>query len=109
MANIPKGTLDLLVMRTLRRGPMHGYAISAELREASDDFISVEEGALYPALHRMERKGWLESEWRIHGSTNRRARFYRLTDEGKRQLKAMRSEWRSSTQVIGRVLGVDLS
>lgn len=109
MAKLPRGTLDLLVLRTLRRGPMHGYAISAALRTASDEFLTVEEGALYPALHRLERKGWLASDWQLHEATGRRARFYRLTDEGKRRLKELRDEWRAQARVIGRVLGVDLS
>ncbi len=102
------GTLDLLVLQALKRQPLHGYAIAARLKEASDDALSVEEGTLYPALHRMERKGWLASEW---GKTDsgRRARFYSVTDEGATHFKRERRDWKKHSQMVSRMLGVSLA
>src|SRR5258708_39206363 len=80
------GTLYLLILRTLARGPLHGYAISRRIKEASADVLDVEEGSLYPALNRMLIKGWLTSEWGI-SENNRKARFYRLTAHGRKQLE----------------------
>lgn len=79
------GTLYLLILRTLRRGPLHGYAIARRIKDASRDGLNIEDGSLYPALNRMLVKGWLASEWGI-SANNRKARFYRLTAEGRRQL-----------------------
>lgn len=107
MAPLPSGTLDLLVLTVLQKGAMHGYAISARLRELSEDVLGVEEGTLYPALHRMERKGWLASEWRKN-ETGRRARFYSLSKEGKARLKEARRDWTRQAQAVGRVIGVEL-
>ena len=99
-----KGTLVLLVLRTLAaRGPMHGYAITSHIQAVSEELLRVEEGSLYPALHRMEQQGWLRSTW---GTTekNREARFYELTAAGERQLEAERESWARLSEGVGRVL-----
>ena len=101
--DVLQGTLDLLVLRTLTGGPMHGYAITAHIARISDDLLRVEEGSLYPALHRMEQDGWLRSSWGITDK-NREARFYELTAAGRRQLEAERQSWARLTEGVGRVL-----
>ena len=98
-----QGTLDLLVLRVLRNGANHGYGIAKRLREASDEVILVEEGTLYPALHRLEKRGSIEAEWRMT-DTNRRAKFYRLTRDGKAKLEAEASAWAALSGAIDRVL-----
>jgi len=102
--DILQGTLVLLVLKTLAaQGRMHGYAITAYIQRASADLLRVEEGSLYPALHRMEQDGWLRAEW---GTTekNRQARFYTLTAAGKKQLAAEQESWARLTEGVGRVL-----
>lgn len=101
---ILQGTLDLLVLRVLRNGPNHGYGIAKRLREASEEVILVEEGTLYPALHRLEKRGAIESEWRM-SDTNRRAKYYRLTTDGRAKLAAETSAWATLSGAIDRVLG----
>src|SRR3954471_14870332 len=86
-----QGTLDLLVLRTLSTGPMHGYTVAREIKERSKSVFLVEEGALYPALHRLERNGWVESEWGL-SANNRKAKFYQLTARGRAQLRAELAE-----------------
>jgi transcriptional regulator len=86
------GTLDMLVLKTLEDGPLHGYAIAVRLERLSNDVLSVEEGSLYPALYRMEARGWLSSEWSVN-DTGRRARFYKLTRTGRAQLAAESKSW----------------
>ena len=86
------GTLDMLVLKALQRGPLHGYAIALRLEQLSEDVLQVEEGSLYPALYRMEKRGWLESEWATT-DTGRRARFYKLTRAGRTQLAAESASW----------------
>ena len=81
----PQGTLDLLVLKTLSSGPLHGYGIVLHIQDASNDLLNVEEGSLYPALHRMEQNGWIRSEWALT-ETNRKAKYYKLTAGGRRQL-----------------------
>ena len=97
------GTLDMLVLRTLTDGPRHGYAIALRLEQLSNDVLSVEEGSLYPALYRMERRGWLSSEWSLT-ATGRRARFYRLTRSGRAQLKAETVSWNRLTAAVEAVM-----
>ena len=101
--DVLQGTLDLLVLRTLARGPMHGYAITTHIARVSDDLLRVEEGSLYPALHRMEQTGLLRSRW---GTTdkNREARFYEITVRGRRQLEDERESWARLTEGVARVL-----
>jgi len=98
-----QGTLDMLVLNTLRRGPMHGYAIAVAIEEKSQDVLRVEEGSLYPALHRMELAGLLESEWRLSDS-NRRAKFYRLTAAGRKHLAAESANWNRLVVAIAEVM-----
>jgi len=98
-----QGTLDLLVLRTLSWGPMHGYSVARTIKERSKSVFLVEEGALYPALHRLERKGWVESEWGL-SENNRRAKFYQLTTEGRAQLRSELAEWQRYTKAVAGVL-----
>jgi PadR family transcriptional regulator, regulatory protein PadR len=99
-----QGSLDLLVLKLLsRRSRLHGYAIMSAVRDASDDVLRVEEGSLYPALHRMEEAGWIRAEW-ITKDTGRRARIYELTAAGKKQLAAEESRWQVVTSAVNRVL-----
>jgi transcriptional regulator len=97
------GTLDMLVLKVLEDGPLHGYAIAVRLERGSKDVLSVEEGSLYPALYRMERRGWLASSWAVT-DTGRRARFYRLTRTGRSQLDAERASWLRLTTAVADVL-----
>ena len=99
-----QGTLDLLVLKTLAtRGPMHGYGITLHIEQISEDILRLEEGSLYPALHRMMQSGWLRSEW---GSSenNRRARFYSITAAGRKQLADEEKHWAQLTEAVTRVL-----
>lgn len=98
-----QGTLNVLILRTLSWGPMNGYAIAQWVREATKGDIELEEGALYPALHRMEHRGWIDAEWGV-SENNRRARYYRLTAAGRRRLKAEESAWRTYAEAVFRVL-----
>lgn len=104
--DILQGTLGLLVLKTLARGPKHGYAITRHIEQISQDLLRVEEGSLYPALHRMEQEGWIASEWGMT-DTNRRARIYSLTAAGMRQLEAEQQNWQRLTQGVGFVLGFE--
>jgi PadR family transcriptional regulator PadR len=98
-----QGTLDMLILQTLARGAMHGYAIALAIGQRSDDELRVEEGALYPALHRLEIASMLASEWRL-SETNRRAKFYQLTPEGRKHLKAEASNWNRLVAAVARVM-----
>ena len=98
-----QGTLDMLIMKTLVRGPMHGYGIAQSIQQISEDVLRVEEGSLYPALHRLELDGMLDSEWG-QSANNRRAKYYRLTARGRKQLQAKRSNWHRLAAAIGRVM-----
>lgn len=97
------GTLHLLILRSLRPGPLHGYAIAKRIKDASSDELIVEEGSLYPALQRLLLKGWVEAEWGM-SETNRRARFYRLTPEGRKQLRLEAQEFDRMVNAIRQVL-----
>jgi PadR family transcriptional regulator, regulatory protein PadR len=98
-----QGTLDVLVLKTLSWGPRHGYAVARGLQQLTDDVLQIEEGSLYPALHRMERRGWVESEWGL-SENNRRAKYYRLTADGRRQLRAESSTWSVFAEAVSKVL-----
>lgn len=98
-----QGTLDMLILKTLTLGPMHGYAIVRRLQQVTDDVLQVEEGSLYPALYRMAAKNWIEAEWGI-SENNRRAKYYRLTTSGKRQLKEEEAFWERFTMAAAKVL-----
>src|SRR5580693_3090952 len=97
------GTLDLLILQTLTRAPLHGYGIALSIKRLSDDVLTVEEGSLYPALQRLLLQGWVKGEWKMT-ETGRRARFYRLTAAGKKQLGVELSEFEQMMTAIGRVL-----
>jgi PadR family transcriptional regulator, regulatory protein PadR len=98
-----RGTLDLLILKTLSWGPMHGLGVLRWIGRATEDRLQVEEGALYPALHRMEQRGWLDATWG-YTEKNRKAKFYRLTPAGRRQLAAQVSRWSRYAEVVGMVL-----
>jgi transcriptional regulator len=98
-----QGTLDLLVLKTLSSGPQHGYGIATHVAAVSSDVLRVEEGSLYPALHRMEHAGWIAAEWRVTAN-NRRARLYRLTRSGEQHLEAELEKWSRLTKAVGKVL-----
>ncbi|MGQ0766848.1 MAG: PadR family transcriptional regulator [Gemmatimonadota bacterium] len=99
-----QGTLNLLILRTLVLGPLHGWGISRRLRQTSRDVLEIGQGSLYPALYRLEDLGWIESEWSV-SDEGRRARFYNLTPKGKRQLAAERTQWRRFATAVEDVLG----
>jgi len=98
-----QGTLDMLVLQTLRWGPQHGYGISQAIRTGSGDVLKVETGSLYPALHRLERQGWIAAEWRV-SERNQRAKYYELTDEGRKQLTREHSKWNQMIAAIGSLM-----
>lgn len=99
-----QGALDLLVLKSLEQGPMHGWGITLHIQQISNDILRVEEGSLYPALHRMEEEKWIAAEWGL-SENNRRARFYRLTAAGRRKLATERENWLRITSAVGLVLG----
>jgi transcriptional regulator len=98
-----QGTLDMLVLRTLLWGPQHGHGIGQAIRTQSDDLLKVETGSLYPALHRLEKRGWLRSRWAL-SEANQRAKYYELTAEGKAQLSRERDRWSQLVTAIGRIM-----
>jgi PadR family transcriptional regulator len=98
-----QGTLTLLVLKSLEPGPMHGWGITLHIQRTSKEVLRVEEGSLYPALHRMEQEGWIAAEWGL-SENNRRARFYRLTAQGRKQLRAESENWQKITQAVDLVL-----
>jgi PadR family transcriptional regulator, regulatory protein PadR len=98
-----QGTLDLLILRTLVFGPSHGHAIARQIRRVSDDVLQVETGSLYPALHRLEVQGWIASGWQL-SDKGKRAKYYRLTRSGRKQLVAEQSKWERLSIAIARVL-----
>jgi PadR family transcriptional regulator PadR len=102
-AGLLQGTLDMLILKALARGAMHGYAITEFIHSASEDALRVEEGALYPALHRLEVRGLLASEWGV-SDNNRRAKYYHLTPAGRKQLAAESSQWRRLSSAVVRVM-----
>lgn len=97
------GTLDLMVLQTLRWGPQHGHGIGQAIRTSSGEVFQVEHGTLYPALHRLERRGWVTAEWRM-SEANRRARYYRLTPKGRKQLLEEQSKWRTLVRAVARTM-----
>ena len=103
-AELLPGTLDMMVLKILTRGHLHGYAIAQLILELSDDLLRVEEGSLYPALQRLELNGWIEGEWGVSAS-NRRARFYTLTADGRKHLSAEAARYRKVTGAVARIMG----
>ena len=102
-SDLLQGTLDLLILKTLQLGPMHGWGISQRLQQTSGDVLQVQQGSLYPALHRLENRGWVKAEWGP-SDNNRRAKFYELTATGKRQLAREIAEWERLSSAIALVL-----
>jgi len=102
--DLPQGTLELLVLKTLALGAQHGWAISERIKQVSQEALHVQQGSLYPALHRMERQGWIGAKWRAT-ENNRRAKYYELTVKGRRRLDATIDEWRRLTAAVELVLG----
>ena len=98
-----QGTLDLLILKSLQHDPMHGFGISVRIRQMSDEVLQVEQGSLYPALYRLEEKGWIKAEWGV-SENNRRARFYELTAAGRKQLATETDDWRRVSAAINLVL-----
>jgi PadR family transcriptional regulator PadR len=97
------GTLDLLILRTLQKAALHGWAISERIQEISEDVLQINQGSLYPALHRLEHQGWIEAEWAV-SELGRRAKYYRLTATGRKQLAVETREWDRMSNAIGRVM-----
>ena len=101
--DLPQGTLDLLILRTLALAPMHGWAISERIHQVSSKVLQVQQGSLYPALHRLQRRGWIKARW---GSSenNRRAKFYELTRSGRKQLETEESDWKKLAAAVAQIL-----
>ena len=99
-----QGTLDMLILRTLLLGPSHGHPIGKHIQRTTDDLLQIQHGSLYPALHRLERKGWIASKWETAPDRNREFKYYRLTSAGKRQLLAEESKWKQLASAVARVM-----
>jgi PadR family transcriptional regulator, regulatory protein PadR len=103
-SNLLLGTLDMLILRTLLYGPAHGRHIGKHIQRTTNDFLQMQHGSLYPALHRLERKGWIVSKWETAPDRNREFKYYRLTPSGRRQLVAEESKWRKLTGAVARIM-----
>src|SRR6185295_17940758 len=103
--DLPQGTLDLLILKTLALEPQHGWAISERIQQISSEVLQVQQGSLYPALHRLERRGWIKAKWGT-SDNNRRAKYYELTRTGQRQLRDETDAWRKLSAAVGQVLDV---
>ncbi len=101
--DLPQGTLDLLILKTVALGPQHGWAISERIQQISSSVLQVQQGSLYPALHRLERRGWIKARWGA-SENNRRAKFYELTRAGRKQLESEADAWRKLASAVGQVL-----
>jgi PadR family transcriptional regulator, regulatory protein PadR len=101
--DLPQGTLDLLILRTLALEPQHGWAISERVQQISKDVLQIQQGSLYPALHRLERRGWVKARWGT-SDNNRRAKYYELTHSGRKQLEAEKDAWCKLTAAVAQVL-----
>ena len=100
---LPQGTLDLLILKAIALEPLHGWAISERLQQISQDAVQVLQGSLYPALHRLERRGWVKAKWAI-SENNRRAKYYELTSQGRKQLETETAAWRKLTAAVDQIL-----
>ena len=101
--DLPQGTLDLLILRTLALGPQHGWAISERVQQISSDVLRIQQGSLYPALHRLERRGWIKARWGT-SENNRKAKYYELTKSGRKQLEVEKDIWEKLTAAVAQVL-----
>ena len=104
-SDLPQGTLDLLILKVVALGPVHGYAIAQRLQQVSHNVVQVRQGSLYPALHRLERRGYLAADWRETG-TGREAKFYRLTRQGQKHLETEAADWQRLIEAVGLILGI---
>src|SRR5512147_1847244 len=102
--DLPQGTLDLLILKTLALEPQHGWAVSERIQQISSEVLKIQQGSLYPALHRLERRGWIKAHWAA-SENNRRAKYYELTKSGQAQLEAEEKAWRKLTAAVSQVLG----
>jgi PadR family transcriptional regulator PadR len=102
-ADLLQGTLDMLILKALSTGPMHGYGVGQRIMQLAEDMLTVEEGSLYPALYRLEERGWIKSEWG-KSENNRRARFYKLTAAGRKRLGVEEENWRLLVMAVGKVM-----
>ena len=103
-ANVVQGTLDMLILRTLLYGPAHGHQIGKHIQRTTNDFLQMQHGSLYPALHRLERRGWVASKWEMAPDRNREFKYYRLTDKGRKQLVVEESQWKQMAEAVARVM-----
>ncbi len=103
-AAVLQGTLDMLILRTLIYGPAHGHQIGKHIQRTTNDFLQMQHGSLYPALHRLERKGWVVSKWETAPDRNREFKYYRLTEKGKKQLVLEESKWKQMAEAVARVM-----
>jgi len=103
-SNLVQGTLDMLILRTLRYGPAHGHDIGKHIQRTTNDFLQMQHGSLYPALHRLERRGWIVSKWETAPDRNREFKYYRLTEKGRKQLRVEESQWKQMTEAVARVM-----
>src|ERR1700722_12477694 len=103
-ANLLQGTLDMLILRTLLYGPAHGHHIGKHIQRTTNDFLQMQHGSLYPALHRLERRGWVTSKWEMAPDRNREFKYYRLTEKGKKQLVVEESQWKQMAEAVARVM-----
>jgi transcriptional regulator len=101
--DLPQGTLDLLILKTIALGPQHGWAISERIQQVSNEVLRVQQGSLYPALHRLERRSWIKAKWGT-SENNRRAKYYELTASGRRQLDAEQDSWRKLAAAVAQIL-----
>jgi PadR family transcriptional regulator len=101
--DLPQGTLDLLILKAIALDPQHGWAISERIQQISNNALRVNQGSLYPALHRLERRGWIKAEWDV-SDNNRKAKYYELTKKGRKQLKEQTDAWRALTAAVGLLL-----
>jgi len=101
--DLPQGTLDLLILKTVALEPQHGWGISERIQQISSDVLHIQQGSLYPALHRLERRGWIKAKWGV-SANNRRAKYYELTKSGRKQLVSEENAWRKLTAAVGQVL-----
>lgn len=102
--DLPQGTLDLLILRTLALGPQHGWGISERVQQMSSDVLRIQQGSLYPALHRLERRGWIQAKWGT-SENNRRAKYYELSSRGRKQLATEKESWQKLAAAVAQVLG----
>ena len=102
--DLPQGTLDLLILRTLSLEPLHGWAVSERIQQISSEILRVQQGSLYPALHRLERRGWIKARWGT-SENNRKAKFYEITKAGRRELEVEQHAWQKLTAAVSQILG----